>query len=914
MRIFYSLLVLLATCSASYAQLNMQFRSQLTYPGLSLANIWGYVDSLGNEYALVGTSNGVSIVDVTDPVNPIQKYAVAGTVSSWREIKTWGKHAYVTTEGCCLGLQIINLSNLPGPVTTSYWTGSGAIAGQLQRLHSLHIEDGYAYLNGSNLFGGACIIASLANPAAPVYMSNTQLAFTSTTRYVHDCYVRNDTMFGANIYAGMFTIINVADKSNPILVSTQNTTTNFTHNCWLSDDGRTLFTTDETSNSYLTAYDISDPGNIINLDKVQTTPGSNSIVHNTYVKNDYAVTSWYKDGVAVVDVSRPQNMIVTGFYDTYSQGTGSGFSGCWGVYPYLPSGNIIASDINNGLFVMTPTYIRACYLEGSVTNSCTGVGVSGVTVQITGSNSDVSTVTGSFKTGTPTAGSYTVVFSKAGFNSTTITNVSLTNGNVTSLAISLVPINGITAVNASVNHASCNGMNDGSSSISVSGGTSPFSYAWSNGSTMQSATGLAAGTYTATVADATGCSSTASVTVSQPAAVMPSASSNSPLCDGSALNFTAAAGFSNYAWTGPGGFASSAQNPSIGAASGGSSGNYMLTVEDANGCEGSTVVSVQVSDIVITESLVNATCFNTATGSIDVSVNSGIGAYSYLWSNNATTQDLASKKAGNYTVTVTDGIGCSEVKSYTLTQSPSALLLSTSKTNIRCPGTNTGLATVNPSGGLAPYSYSWNTVPVKTTASITGLAPGSYTVNVTDAAGCIKSTTVTITQPPLLIVNTSQTNVTFPGGNNGSGTVFPSGGTPPYTFLWNTIPPQFTSSVTNLTAGVYKCTVTDSKSCKKNISFTITEPFSVKPGGTSGRMPDYHVFPNPAKDLVTISGLDEMSESEIYVYDVTGRIVYHQVISSRASMAIEVGNLERGLYLFSIRTKGSNSQIKVVLQ
>ena len=251
--IFSALLVTVFFVSGlAQTNFNVQFRSQLPYGAtVELSNIWGYVDSLGNEYALVGAQNGLSIVDVTNPANPIVKFTVAGTNSFWREVQVRGKYAYVTTEGCCNGLQIINLSNLPASVSSKYWTGSGAIAGTLGRIHSLHIRDSYLYLNGSQLFGGAALIVSLTDPWNPVYLSNTSAGFSGNIRYIHDCFVRNDTLWGANIYAGYFSVFNVSNKSNPIFISSQNTPNNFTHNTWMADNGSSvLFTTDEVSNSY----------------------------------------------------------------------------------------------------------------------------------------------------------------------------------------------------------------------------------------------------------------------------------------------------------------------------------------------------------------------------------------------------------------------------------------------------------------------------------------------------------------------------------------------------------------------------------------------------------------------------------------------------------------------------------------
>jgi choice-of-anchor B domain-containing protein len=432
-----TLAVMLST--VLYAQnFNLTLRSTIPY-GVSLSNIGGFVDSQGNEYALVGYFEGLDIVDVTDPDNPVVKFTVPGPQSDWREVKTWGNYAYVTTEGGNSGLQIIDMSNLPASINSKFWKGSGSINNQIETIHALHIEDAHVYLFGSNLFNGAALIASLNDPWNPVYLGRTPGS------YIHDGYVRNDVLYAGHIYDGYFAVYDVTNKAQPVLLAQQNTPGNFTHNTWLNDAGNVLLTTDEVNNSYLTAYDISDLGDIQEIARYQTTPGSGSIGHNTHVINDYAVTSWYKDGVSITDVSRPDNIVSVGFYDTYPQGTGGGFSGCWGVYPFLPSGTIVASDINNGLFVLTPTYTRACYLEGVVTDSVSGLPLNNATVTIIGANITKNTnVQGEYKTGTVTPGTVSVQVTRAGYISKTINNVVLNNGQLTVVDVQLTAISAFT--------------------------------------------------------------------------------------------------------------------------------------------------------------------------------------------------------------------------------------------------------------------------------------------------------------------------------------------------------------------------------------------------------------------------------------------------------------------------------------
>ena len=429
----------------SFAQLNVSLRANLPFNNV-LSNIGGYVDSSGNEYALVGTFTGLSIVDVTNPTNPVIKFNIPGTNSDWREVKTWQNYAYVTTEGCCNGLQILNLGYLPDSVPLKYYKGDGAINNQINTIHALHIDNGFCYLYGSDIFNGSALILDLTDPWNPAYRGHTP------GTYIHDGYVRSDTLYGCHIYDGYFSVIDVTDKSNPTIVTTQNTPSLFTHNSWLNDSGNILFTTDEVSDSYLAAYDISDVNNITELGRIQLTPGSGSIIHNTHTYDDFEIVSWYKDGIAIVDVSRPDNMIVVGSYDTYPQGSGSGFNGCWGVYPFLPSGNLVCSDIDNGLFVLTPTYVRGCYLEGLITDSASGTPLNNATIQILNTSiSKQSKLTGEYKTGTAAAGTYDIQVSKAGYNTKTIYGVSLTNGLVTNLNVQLVSFSTVAATGTVTN-------------------------------------------------------------------------------------------------------------------------------------------------------------------------------------------------------------------------------------------------------------------------------------------------------------------------------------------------------------------------------------------------------------------------------------------------------------------------------
>lgn len=432
----------------SAQNLNTTLRTKLTYPGQTLANIWGYVAD-GREYALVGARNGLIIIDITDPDAPQQIIQIPGPANLWKEIKTYSHYAYVVSEGGW-GVQIVDLANLPASNLPYHsYNGDGAIAGQFNKAHALHIDTtkGFLYAYGHNLFSQGAIALDLnADPYNPVYAGHfDQLG------YIHDGYVDNDTLYSGHIYTGMFAVVDFSDKSAPQALATQNTPNQFTHNTWPSADKRTLFTTDEKNNSFLAAYDISDLDDIKLLDKIQSNPGSGSMVHNTHIYDNYAVTSWYNDGFTIVDVSRPDNLVQVGNYDTYA-GSGGGSNGCWGVYPFFPSGTVIASNINapgggpGELFIITPNYARACHLEGVVTDAATGAAINGAQVTVLGSaplTQDLSAADGQYKVGQVQAGLFTVRVSKAGYQTADIA-VQLVNGELTTLDVALFPEGSLT--------------------------------------------------------------------------------------------------------------------------------------------------------------------------------------------------------------------------------------------------------------------------------------------------------------------------------------------------------------------------------------------------------------------------------------------------------------------------------------
>lgn len=438
-RLYFTLLLAIFSHSVLTAQLNMTLVGDLDYP-TNLSDIWGYTDSNGKEYAIVGRRDGVSVVDLSNPANPIQVGFAPGALSVWRDIKVWGDYAYITCDQGSDGLMVINLSNLPNGITYSFYRPELTVASgtdTLEKAHNIWIdENGYAYISGANVGNrGVLFLDVHTTPGIPIFVG------AEDAEYAHDCYTRGDTLYTADIYGGYFSVYDVSNKAAPVFLGNRTTPSLFTHNLWLSDDSKYLFTTDEKPDAFVGSYDVTDPNNIIELDRYRpdSTLGQGVIPHNVHVWNDYLIVSYYTDGCIIVDASRPHNLIEVGNFDTYFPAN-SGFSGAWGAYPYFPSGLVAVSDIDSTLFILQPNYVRACYLEGQVTDAVTGNTLSGVSVKITNTLvNESSNNSGNYATGFAKPGTYTVTYSLFGYAQKTET-VTLNNGVLTIKDVQLQPL------------------------------------------------------------------------------------------------------------------------------------------------------------------------------------------------------------------------------------------------------------------------------------------------------------------------------------------------------------------------------------------------------------------------------------------------------------------------------------------
>lgn len=373
----------------------------------------------------------------------------------------------------------------------------------------------------------------------------------------------------------------------------------------------------------------------------------------------------------------------------------------------------------------------------------------------------------------------------------------------------------------------CNNGNDGSVNLTVSGGTSPYSFDWSNGATTEDLNNVPAGTYTVTVTDDNGCEQTASVTLANPPAISASASGTDPLCNASnsgSINLTVGGGATPYAFQWSNGATS--QNPANLPA-----GTYTVTVTDANGCTQTTSVTLgQPPQLTASATATAPLCNNGNDGSISLTVGGGTPSYSFQWSNGATSQNPTGLSPGGYTVTVTDANGCTQTTSVNISN-PLPIALSLLPVNPGCNGAATGSVSVNIGNATAPFTWNWSNG--SSSQNPTGLASGSYTVTVTDANGCTQTASTSLTDPPQL--NASVSNVVGVDCDTPTGSISTSvsGGTPGYSYAWG--PSGSGANPSGLPVGTYMGTITDANGCTTTVTATIgadlTPPVAVAGGG-----------------------------------------------------------------------------------
>ena len=391
----------------------------------------------------------------------------------------------------------------------------------------------------------------------------------------------------------------------------------------------------------------------------------------------------------------------------------------------------------------------------------------------------------------------------------------------------------------------CNGGSNGSISSTVTGGTTAYTYLWTGGGTASSASSLTAGTYGITVTDGNGCTTQASLTVTQPVALSLTATGTNTSCN-STTNGTGsviASGSTGYTymWTGGG---------TTAAVSGLSVGTNWVTVTDSKGCwkTASITLTQSGSGMLFSTTATNTTCNSTTDGTGTIAVTGGVTAYSYMWTGGGTTASVTGLSVGTNWVTVTDANGCWETVSITITQTASGMTVTAGGTNLSCASMTDGTGSVTVTGTTG-YTYVW--IGGGTTASVSGLSAGTNWVTITDANGCWETASITLTQAASgMTVTIAGTNTSCSSISNGAASVTVTGGTTAYSYMWTG--GATTWAVTGLSLGTHWVTITDASTCWETASVTITQtPSSMNITVTGSYV---GCVPNTGTGSVSVSG------------------------------------------------------------
>lgn len=582
-------------------------------------------------------------------------------------------------------------------------------------------------------------------------------------------------------------------------------------------------------------------------------------------------------------------------------------------YSWAPGGstNTAITGISAGTYTVTVTDVNSCTASSTAVVDATG----GVTLSVTatpvacnGGNTGAVDLT--VLTGTPN-------YSYSWSNSASTEDISsLTAGTYTVL---VTDNNGCTAtasasvteptalsLNTVVTSVSCNGTSTGAVDLTVSGGTTGYTYSWTNSAATEDISGLAAGGYTVTVTDANNCTATVSVTVTEPAALTLSGSVTDADCNGNTdgaiqLTVTGGTGSYDYNWS------NSAITEDI---TGLTAGTYSVTVTDDNNCTATYSGTVnEPAALTYTMASDNVNCAGANDGTATITVNGGTPGYNYSWSpsggNGATASGLS---PGNYTVLVTDSNGCSVSAGVSITEPLMLVALISSHTDVSCNGGSDGTATVSAGWGTPSYSYSWS--PSGGTGPVaSGLAPGTYTVTVTDNNGCTASSSVTIAEPaPLSVTSVVQAEM-FPNG--GSADITVTGGTPVYSYSWSD--GATTEDLNSVPGGTYTVTVTDANGCTETA--TVVIPSFV--GTAPQEQTQLNIYPNPSNGnfTVSVSGMPE-GELKMMLTDISGKTLFTKIHSGSVgelNLPVNADMLPAGTYFLRISTGNSFSVHPVVI-
>jgi hypothetical protein len=448
----------------------------------------------------------------------------------------------------------------------------------------------------------------------------------------------------------------------------------------------------------------------------------------------------------------------------------------------------------------------------------------------------------------------------------------------------------------------CN-LPNGSATAIGSGGTTPYTYAWSNNATTATINNVAAGTYTVTISAANGCTKTATAVISTSTGVNITVAVTNQTCGiNGSITITSTAG-STFAWANGATTASITNLPAA---------NYTVTVTNSAQCSVIRTITVNNTcnpcSFTLTPAATPTTC-GAANGTAAITM-AGIATntYTQVWSNGATAATLNNLASGTYTVTVTlTGNTCTQSATMTVVQSVRPTVTTTA-VGVLCNSAATGSATAIPSPA-GTYTYIWSATPVQNTATANNLFAGSYTVTITSTSGCTATANAIITAPAVLSATMTSTPQ-IQGQTNGTATATGTGGTPGYTYSWSNSGAG--STISGLVTGTYTVTVIDSRQC------TITRTVTVGLVNAINEIQDFNnllLYPNPvSQNLLVLGDFAQSTNLEITVTDAIGRVLYQNNLESVSHLnhSISFSDYTEGVYFVTLKANNGKLTRRVV--
>ena len=381
------------------------------YPSTGYTDLWAWESGDGTLYALQGVNAGVSIIDLTDPAALTEVDFVPFVNAGWYDIKTYGDYAYVSSEGSN-DVLIVDLSPLPDSARVV-----GTVGPMNSQPHNVYVDTdmGVLYVVEDFNFTNPVSMYGLSDPEAP----NLLFRFNATQMSdAHDVFVQDSVLYVAEGSRPTIGIFDVSDPSRPVrLARFVIPAAGYVHNVWVSEDGQTLYSTEETPGHTVKAWDIGDLNNISLLGEYLA---GNGLAHNVMVRDGFAFLSHYESGLRILDVSDPAEPVEVGSYDTYPGGENPNFNGAWGIYPFAGNDRILINDIQSGLYVFAFDSVRAGGVSGIVSNAASGQPIPDATVALLEARISTTTDTAGAYALRTYAGTHTMVVSRLGYFSDTL--------------------------------------------------------------------------------------------------------------------------------------------------------------------------------------------------------------------------------------------------------------------------------------------------------------------------------------------------------------------------------------------------------------------------------------------------------------------------------------------------------------